>query len=249
MDLNRIALFLAGKFPPYYGVPFDKLELVELIRAKSPQSFSDDFFKIFDSQDFYSNCLKRVERVDKGTLVEIVKSLNVPEDAGGLSKKDLIREKLEELKKEYEAFEKMKKNENKKRGKQFEKWFIKLLDLFGLEPKHDIKDGIDQIDGSFMLDGQYYIFEIEWTEQNSNKNYIVEVSDKATKLEGTLGVAISYKGFTWPSFDKVEKSARKNVLMLKGKDLKKVLDEEITLANLIRSIKRRGAEEGKPYLD
>ena len=247
MNIDKIALFLAGKFPPHYGVPFDKLYLVEIIRKKSPASFSDDLFKIIDSQDFYSNCLKKVERADKGALIEIIKDLNVPEDAGGLSKKDLISDKLKELKGELEEMKEMKSTQ--KRGKQFEKWFIKLLDLFELQPRHDIKDGTDQIDGSFMLNGQCYIFEIEWTEKNSSKNYIVEVSDKATKLEGTIGVAIAYKGFTKPSFDKVEKSARKNVLMIKGEDIKKVLNGEIGIDELIKAIKRRGAEEGKPYLD
>jgi hypothetical protein len=82
MDINRIALYLAGKFPPYYGESFDKLELIELIRAKSSKGFSDDFFKLIDSQDFYSMCLNRIKRADEVSLVGIIKTLNVPEDAG-----------------------------------------------------------------------------------------------------------------------------------------------------------------------
>jgi hypothetical protein len=65
MDINRIALYLSGKLPPYYGAPFDKLELIELIRATSSKGFSDDFFKLVDSQDFYSMCLNRVSRSDR----------------------------------------------------------------------------------------------------------------------------------------------------------------------------------------
>ena len=89
------------------------------------------------------------------------------------------------------------------------------------------------------MDGQLFIFEIEWTEQNSSKNYIVEVSDKATKLEGTLGLT----GFTNPSFEKVKRSPRKNTHDAKKRH-QRVLKKEIALDDLIRDIKRRGAEKG-----
>ncbi len=94
IDIHRIGLYLAGKLPPYYRAPFDKLELIELIREKSPDGFTDDFFKIIDSQDFYSMSLARVQRAEKqnkkldndnqSTLLEIIKALNIPKDAGGL---------------------------------------------------------------------------------------------------------------------------------------------------------------------
>lgn len=196
------------------------------------------------SESFYSMALNKVKRQDgkdkTEKLKEIIKILKIPEDAGGLSAMDLRSEKLAELKKELEEMEKMKKGQEQERGKQFEKWFISLLELYDLKPRHDITDGIDQIDDSFVLDGQLFIFEIEWTEQNSSKNYIVEVSDKATKLEGTLGLT----GFTNPSFEKVKRSPRKNTLMMQGKDIKRVLKKEIALDDLIRDIKRRGTEKG-----
>jgi hypothetical protein len=43
------------------------------------------------------------------------------------------------------------------------------------------------------LDNQIYIYEAEWKVKNSDKNYIVEVSDKANNLIGTLGIAIAPK--------------------------------------------------------
>ena len=48
MEINRIALYLAGKLPPYYQAPFDKYEFIEIIRANSISGFSDDFFKLID---------------------------------------------------------------------------------------------------------------------------------------------------------------------------------------------------------
>lgn len=82
MDINRIALYLSGRFPPYYREPADKYEFIELLRKESPVGFSDDFFRLTDSQDFYSMCLNRIKRADEPSLVKIVRALNVPEDAG-----------------------------------------------------------------------------------------------------------------------------------------------------------------------
>ncbi len=63
--------------------------------------------------------LNKVKRLDKKEntekLKEIIKQLNIPEDAGGLSKKDLRSEKLAELKKESENMNEMLKKESKKR--------------------------------------------------------------------------------------------------------------------------------------
>lgn len=82
MDIDRIALYLSGSFPPYYRKPEDKYGFIELLRKESPVGFSDDFFRLTDSQDFYSMCLNRIKRADEPSLVKIVRALNVPEDAG-----------------------------------------------------------------------------------------------------------------------------------------------------------------------
>ncbi|EKD65857.1 MAG: hypothetical protein ACD_49C00079G0021 [uncultured bacterium (gcode 4)] len=84
MDLNRISIYLTWRFPPFYQEAFDKYELIELIRANSPKSISDDFFKFIDSQDFYSMSLNAVKRHDEKSLKKIIEILNIPEDAGWL---------------------------------------------------------------------------------------------------------------------------------------------------------------------
>ena len=64
--------------------------------------------------------------------------------------------------------EKMKKDKNKKEENNLKNG-LSVSWMYDLKPRHDITDGIDQIDDSFVLDGQLFIFEIEWTEQNSSK--------------------------------------------------------------------------------
>lgn len=170
MDTNRISLYLSGKFPPYYGAPFDKLELIEIIRAKSPAGFSDDFFRLLDSQEFYSMCLNRIKRADETALIDILKTLKIPEDAGGLSKSDLLEDKLVSLKKEYEKM--LTATDPHKRGYDFEKWLVSLFDAFNLKPRASYKTDLDQIDGSFELDGKEYLLEAKWLGKEADTSVV-----------------------------------------------------------------------------
>lgn len=247
MNIDRMALYLSGKFSPFYQAPFDKLHLIELIRDQFYKEFPDDLFKLVDSESFYSICLNKVNRVDPKKLIELIKLLNIPSEAWWLEIKELRSDKLKELKDEFEKLKAMPDTKAKERGKLFEKWFIRLLELFELQPRHDIKNWVDQIDGSFVLDWQVFVFEIEWIDWNSDKNYIVEIADKASNLHWTLWLAIAYNGFTSTSFEKIK--TKKNVLMMTWKNIESVLNEEIWFDELIRNIKRKGAEEWKPYLD
>jgi len=252
MNIHRVALYLSGNLPPYYGKPYDRLELLTEIESLTNEDFSK-LYKVIDSEHFYSMCLNKLEKSDEKALKKLLKKLDVDEDAGGLSKEDKIVDELEILKKEYKAMkalpEKLTDKQRIERGNEFERWLIRLMNLFNLNAKGNIKNGVDQIDGSLVLDGQIIIFEAEWIDKNSSKNYIVEVSDKASYMIGTLGLAIAYKGFASTAFSKIKTITAKNVLLLSGKDIEKVLNKEIRFDDLLRKIKRRGAEKGKPYLD
>lgn len=48
------------------------------------------------------------------------------------------------------------------RGYRFETWLVALFDLFDLKPRGSYKTELDQIDGSFELDGKEYLFEAKW---------------------------------------------------------------------------------------
>lgn len=203
MNIDRIALYLEGKFSPYYKAPFDKLELLEIIRDHFHKGFTDDLFKLIDSESFYSLCLNKIKRADiqdgSENLVKIIKKLKIPEDAGGLTKKDLKKTKLEELKKEYAEMEKggNTAKEKRERGYQFEKWLTKLFDLFDLDPRASYKTDLDQIDGSFELDGKEYLLEAKWTKDESNTDVVDKMFARLNRcLIGTVGLIISQSGFT-----------------------------------------------------
>lgn len=245
MDINRIALYLAGKLPPYYQASFDKLELIELIRGQSSKGFSDDFFKIIDSEGFYSMCLNRVRKADIEGFKAIIAELKIPEDAGGLTKQDLQEERLKELKVAYKKIDNLTKNQDK--GYAFEKWLMELFSLFGLNPRASYKTKTDQIDGSFELDGKEYLLEAKWTIKPTDKNIVDILFGKLDRtLIGTVGLIISKSGFNKNAIDVAKR--HKNLLLMSEKDLQVVFEGKKELGELIRNIRRRMAEEGKPYL-
>jgi len=248
MNLHRVALYLAGKLPPYYKEPFDKLELIELIKKFSKKDYSD-LLLLTNADDFYSMALNKVQRSDEKALKKLLKKLNIDEDAGGLSKEDEIGDELRILIKEYEEMKKMGiiKGDYQKRGYKFEKWLIKLFNLFGLKPRASYRTDLDQIDGSFELDGKEYLMEAKWTKEESDTNVGDKMFARLNRgLISTVGLIISYSGFT----SEAKKAAKgyKNILLMSGNDINNILNGEIELGTLIRSIRRRMAEEGNPYL-
>jgi len=148
IDINRISLYLAGKLPPYYRAPFDKLELIELIRKHSPAWFSDDFFKLIDSQDFYSICLNRVERgesvdsSDKNTnnIFNILHELDIPSEVLSIDQSDgrWRPKNKEEFKVIIEQYDEIGATENivaplifKKLWYAVPRWHKKRIDEYG----------------------------------------------------------------------------------------------------------------------
>jgi hypothetical protein len=248
MIIHRAALYLSGKLPPYYQAPFDKLELINLIQKHSKEVETSDLFKVIDSEDFYSMALNRMEKADSDGLVELLKELEIPEDAGGLSMDEMKKKTLDELKEEFKKLERMRSAQS--RGLKFEKWLFNLFEHFELAPRFSYLRENDQIDGSFELDGKEYLMEAKWWKVD--KKVGSKVSDtifgKLNRcLVGTVALIISISGF---SEEAVRAAAgHKNIILMDKKNLKAILERNCDLGSLIRKIRRKMAEEGKPYLD
>ena len=249
MNIDKISLYLSGKFPPYYWGSFDKLEFIELLRSKSPSGFSDDFFRLIDSQDFYSMCLNRVKRTDKPALFEILKTLKIPEDAGGLGKSELINEKLKELKQQYEIMKWVSKKDANKRWYSFENWIYELFNLFELKPRKSYRSEFDQIDWSFELDWRIYLLELKWLGEPIDKTVVDSFSWKISRcLVWTIWLIISQSSFNITAKKIAGIMTIKNIVMLDWNDIEEVLSWNIKLPDLIKSVIRRMSEEWVPHI-
>lgn len=106
----------------------------------------------------------------------------------------------------------------------------------------------EQIDGAFSLFGTEYLFEAKWQKELINKADLAAFESKVkSKLENTLGLFLSINGF---SMDGVEafQARDKVIILMDGSDLFAVLEERITLADLIMRKKQIAAREGKIYV-
>ncbi len=138
-----------------------------------------------------------------------------------------------------------------KQGFLFEKFLYDLFLYFELDPKRSFKISGEQIDGAFSFDGIDYLLEAKWEKvSNISKGTLLEFGGKVGgKLDNTLGVFVSYNGFTAECQSLKTDNALKPIFLISGSDLMMVLDSKITLPEMLLRKRRHAAQRGELYLD
>ena len=86
IDINRVAAYLAGNFPPYYE-KFSKIKFMKVLLQEASSVFDDrnefDFIDKHSSslQIFFKECLSQIEQEE--VLFSIFLKLNIPDEAKG----------------------------------------------------------------------------------------------------------------------------------------------------------------------
>ncbi len=132
------------------------------------------------------------------------------------------------------------------RGYAFETLLRDLFNVFGLEAREPFRLKGEQIDGSFLLQGETYLVEAKW------QNAPIGVADLHTfhgKLEQkaawTRGLFVSNSGFTPEGLDAFGRGKR--VICMDGLDLFETLSRELPLNHVLDRKVRRAAETGLPF--
>ncbi len=134
-----------------------------------------------------------------------------------------------------------------KRGIMFEKFLNELFVVFDLNPKKSFKIIGEQIDGAFSFDSQDYLLEAKWQKAPIQACDLYNFGGKiAGKLKITLGLYISINGFSSES-TKVDSPVIKSMILMDGADLMAVLDNRITLKELLLRKRRHASEKGEIY--
>lgn len=132
------------------------------------------------------------------------------------------------------------------RGYAYEKFLVKLFDLYGLKPREPFRNKGEQIDGSFVLDGETYLFEAKWhtspTGVSDLHTFEGKLSEKAAWVRGLF---ISHNGFSSDGLYAFGKAKR--TICMTGLDLHDMLENAMTLDEAIRRKVRRAAENGFPH--
>lgn len=132
------------------------------------------------------------------------------------------------------------------RGYAFETLLHDLFNVYGLQAREPFRLKGEQIDGSFVLQGETYLVEAKWQEAPTG---VADLHTFHGKLEQkaawTRGLFVSNSGFTEDGLAAFGKGKR--VVCMDGLDLYETLSRELPLNHVLESKVRRAAETGLPF--
>ncbi len=133
------------------------------------------------------------------------------------------------------------------RGYAFEKFLKDVFDAYGLAGRASFRLKGEQIDGSFMLDGETYLLEAKWTNARVDVATLHAFNGKVEEKAGwSRGLIISQSGFTEDGQHAFGRGKR--VICMDGFDLHQVLSGRLHLADVIAWKVRRAAETGMAHV-
>jgi len=157
-----------------------------------------------------------------------------------------FKAQLEKLNKEYCQL--VVSSNLQERGYRLETILKQLFELFDLDPKASFKIEGEQIDGAFTFDGTDFLFEAKWQNELIRANALDSLASKVQrKLDNTLGLFLSINGFSQEGIN-AHSSGRRVLLLMDGGDIMAVLDERITLPELLKRKRRHAAQTGEIYI-
>ena len=192
---------------------------------------------------------KKAESVEnaEGRLLSLIKKLEGEPDAaqptGQPPKSALDRPRFLALRSDLLGFTKLT---TQKRGYAFEALLRDLFSAFGLEAREPFRLKGEQIDGSFLLQGETYLVEAKWQDAQTGVADLHTFHGKVEqKAAWTQGLFVSHSGFNEDGLAAFGQGKR--VMCMDGIDLYETLSRELPLNRVLERKVRRAAETGSPF--
>lgn len=135
------------------------------------------------------------------------------------------------------------------RGRQLELVIENVLQLARLEPKIRIRPDGEEIDGSFALDGRYYLLEAKWHAGPTPASHLYAFKGKVDgKLAGTIGVFITMGRYSPDAVTALQAGKVLNLILFSAEDFRLVVGGGCSFAEAMRRKLRHAAQEGSPFL-
>lgn len=132
------------------------------------------------------------------------------------------------------------------RGYAFEGWLRNLFNFYGLQAREPFRIRGEQIDGSFLLQGETYLVEAKWQSAPTGAADLYAFHGKLEqKAAWTRGLFVSNSGFTDDGLAAFGRGKR--VICIDGLDLFEALDRELPFDQVLERKVRRAAETGLPF--
>ena len=132
------------------------------------------------------------------------------------------------------------------RGRAFETFLNRLFALFDMEPRLGYRLQYEQIDGSISFETDDYIIEAKWWQTAVERKHVDEFTAKlGRKGKNALGIFVSVNGFSAGALAAYRESTP--FLAVDGEDLASVLNQRVSLDDLLRRKKRFANETGNCF--
>lgn len=133
-----------------------------------------------------------------------------------------------------------------KAGISLEGLLNKLFVLCGLNPRSAFRVTGEQIDGSFVLEGEIYLVEAKWEKSALPEADLLIFRGKIEgKSTFTRGVFIALNDVTDVARDAITRGKSPSFFVMNGYDLMMILSEAMSLTDFLRKRIRLLAEEGR----
>jgi hypothetical protein len=163
-----------------------------------------------------------------------------------MKERESFQQKVAELKQRFNSL--VVEANAQRRGYLLESFLNELFVIFDLDPKESFKIVGEQIDGAFTFEGQDYLLEAKWQKDQIQAGDLYDFGGKiAGKLKSTLGLFIAINGFSSES-TKVDSPVVKSMILTAGADIIAVLDNRVSLKDLIYRKRRHASETGEIML-
>ncbi|MBD8165420.1 restriction endonuclease [Erwinia persicina] len=141
----------------------------------------------------------------------------------------------------------MKSLPPQQRGYRFESWLKELFATFRLKPRDAFRIVGEQIDGSFKMEGDFYLLEAKWQQLPTGARDLRDFEGKIQeKPNWTRGVFISWMGFSEDGL--VSFGRGHSTICISGADLYYSLCDRIPFPVMLEAKIRQASETGRLYV-
>ncbi|MDA8136036.1 MAG: hypothetical protein M0T82_15555 [Desulfobacteraceae bacterium] len=133
----------------------------------------------------------------------------------------------------------------RQRGYHFEGFLYSLFESEGLKPSTNYRPVGEEIDGSFILEGRFFLLEAKWHAEPMPASAIYSFKGKVDgKLSGTLGLFVSMSGYGPETIGALIRGKELNILLFDAIDIESALADGNSFRRILESRLRKAAQYG-----
>jgi hypothetical protein len=134
------------------------------------------------------------------------------------------------------------------RGRLFETFLKELFNRQSIQMREHFRLIGEEIDGTFKFEGENYVVEAKWQEANVATSQLYHF---AMKVDGKMhgrGLLISVNGFSNEAIKAIVHGKHLKTMLMDGQDLSHVLEQRITLEDMLDYKIRAAQTRGEVYV-